>query len=227
MSDSGSVKDKIRKGVKIALKCIAALCSAMSAITPLFGPAGSILNAVANVIPGDEESKLGKEFDKVHAELKTLSDKTSDIINAVKKQTSMFILSETEDNLKQLFKACSEIEKADPADVEKKKANFIKQYEGRQERDLYDLYELVTGQTLIFANPILEVYKIHTKGKKGDMQNLCDHIRYLFSIGMNCYICYLTITDEEDDFIESEIEEWQERMETADKFMVDAVNAVS
>lgn len=220
MSDEKKIKENIRKGVKIALTCIEVLCTSASAICPFFGPAGSICKVILKCMEDNGEGMLGEEFEKVNQELQNIYKANQDVLNEIKKQKSDYQLSEIEFFLKKYFNALLNIEKARPEDVEKETEKFIEMYKGRQEEDLLALCKLVVGN-VVYGDPILKVCKTWSKGDKAAMMNLCDHLRFLLSIGVNCYMFYLTVTDAED--IEEQSEKWRERLTKANRKMEQAI----
>ncbi|XP_028649984.1 protein rapunzel-like [Erpetoichthys calabaricus] len=217
MADISEDREKIKKGLKQALECVAAISSAAAVVNPIFGLAGSIIRLVLHNIDDEDMNTLKREFQSVHSGLDNISQQNKKTLMQIQKETVDGQYSKIEENLKNQFRKFMEIVEAKPEQKEQKKNKFQESFANDDgDQNLNTLYDGVMGNARLFSKPILEVYMKFSNGDRQIMEPLCTRLTYLFCIGLVALMGYTAIIEDDEDEIR---EKWGKKMEDVQRKM--------
>lgn len=201
---------KLKEGVVIALKFVAAAFSAATVVNPIFGIAGSLMQVALHHIDDEDIRTLKREFGSINRGLDELSQQNRKVLMQLEKETVDGQFSHVEENLKHQFKKFIEVIEAPPTHREGKKDDFMLSYSNNKgDQDLYSLYESVVGPPKVFSGPMLEVYLKHSQGDRRIMERLCKRLTYLLCIGLFTLMGYSAFFGDD---VESLSKDWAKKM---------------
>ncbi|XP_039608884.1 protein rapunzel-like [Polypterus senegalus] len=223
MSEISEDREKIKKGLKMALECVASISSAAAVVNPIFGLAGSIIRVVLHNIDDEDINTLKREFKSVHSGLDKISQQNKRTLMQIQKETLDGQYSRIEENIKNQFRKFMEIVEAKPEQKEQKKNKFEESFANDDgDQNLHTLYDGVMGKPKLFSKPILEVYMKFSSGDRRIMEPLCTRLTYLFCIGLIALMGYTAIIEDDEDEIR---EDWGKKMEDVQRQMQTVLSA--
>ncbi|XP_043910529.1 protein rapunzel-like [Protopterus annectens] len=209
MSDEKKSREEIKEKVGVALDCLGKICTAASGISPIFGIAGCLLQLASASLKGEELDDIKTGFRKAEDGLQGISEGIADMMLQIKEDKALKRFNEIEFRIKNQFRAYVEAVECEQERKSIKIDDFLTQYTmNGSHKHICALYDSVMGNRKLFSEPILKVYMDVYRGNKNDMKKLCDHLKYLFAIGIITYMEYVYIVSDGDPGPE---EEWKSK----------------
>ncbi|XP_043917891.1 uncharacterized protein LOC122793759 [Protopterus annectens] len=209
-------QEEIKQIIATGLDFLASVCTVASGINPLFEIAGKLLRMGSNVLKGDEMKEMENKFKAIDSNLQNVSQIVSELCSVIQEGEAKAMLSRIEGQIKRQFRALVEV-----VECKKKIEHFHSEcFSTNTYKNIDDLYCSVMGEETLFGQSILSIYKDKYKSDKNSMKELCDHLKYLFVIGIITYLEYVESKSGGDP---EPREEWKAKVNKVWKRMEEAI----
>ncbi|XP_023186282.1 uncharacterized protein LOC102223614 isoform X1 [Xiphophorus maculatus] len=203
-------KDMVETVMEVFEQGAEVVASIAGDLFPVFSIAAPIVKLALDNVESKEAAFMKEQFQKVRDRLEVASEELQRINDEIKKSGVDTAYFSVEENITNQFRKYMDILNAKPKFREVKKKLFLDHFaKTGGEKNLYILYNAVTGETLS-GEPILEIIQNYEEKSRRPMEDFCARLKNLFCLGLIALLGHTALKGYDED--EALLKEWRENM---------------